>query len=366
MLHEDADEPLSIQHRFARKPISDNETRFELMHGEVFMKRVLCVIALALTCATADLSSSVAQERKLEKIRVGGGSVGAPQMTMWFAKEANFYEKHGLAIEAISIPGSSMAIQAMLSGEVPIIQLGGTASMQANLAGADTVIVATVLKKFLFSIFSRPEITRIADLKGKLFGATRFGTLSDFASRFALEKSGLNPERDITMVQTGGQLETVVALLTGKVQAAALSVPATLRARRANMRELLDMAKLEATIHQNGVVTTRQYLKTNEDTVRRFLRAYIEGAALAKKDKAFATRVMAKYLGTNDRELLDDAYERVTLHLEIPPYPTVEGVAVLLKTLEKTQPKALMAKPEDFIDSRLIRELDKSGFMDRL
>ena len=157
-----------------------------------------------------------------------------------------------------------------------------------------------------------------------------------------------------------------VALLTGKVQAAALSVPATMRARKANMRELLDMATLEATIHQNGVVTTRKYLKTNEDTVRRFLRAFIEGGALAKKDKAFATRVMAKYLGTNDREILDDAYERVTLHLEIPPYPSVEGVSVLLKTLEKAQPKARTANPEDFIDSRLVRELDKSGFIDRL
>jgi ABC-type nitrate/sulfonate/bicarbonate transport system substrate-binding protein len=330
------------------------------------MNRACAVIVIVLICIAACFSASVAQDKKLERIRIGGGSVGAPQMTMWFAKEANFYEKHGLAIEAISIPGSSMAIQAMLSGEVPIIQLGGTASMQANLAGADTVIVATILKKFLFSIFSRPEITRIADLKGKLFGATRFGTLSDFASRFALEKSGLNPERDITMVQTGGQPETVLALLTGKVQAAALSVPATMRAKKGNMRELLDMAKLEATIHQNGVVTTRKYLKTNEDTVRRFLRAYIEGAALAKKDKAFATKVMAKYLGTNDREMLDDAYERVTLHLEIPPYPTVEGVGVLLKTLERTQPKALTAKAEEFIDARLLREIEKSGFIDRL
>jgi NitT/TauT family transport system substrate-binding protein len=330
------------------------------------MKKGLCVLTLVFLCGASWFSQSDAQDKKLEKIRIGGGSVGAPQMTMWFAKEANFYEKHGLAIEAISIPGSSMALQAMLSGEVPIIQLGGAASMQANLAGADTVIVATILKKFLFSIFSRPDITRIADLKGKLFGATRFGTLSDFASRFALEKNGLNPERDITMVQTGGQPETLAALITGKVQAAALSVPAILRAKKANMRELLDMAKLEATIHQNGVVTTRKYLKTNEDTVRRFLRAYIEGAALAKKDKAFATRVMAKYLGTNDREILDDAYERVTVHLELPPYPTVEGVSVLLKTLEKTQPKARTAKPEDFIDSRLIRELDKSGFIERL
>jgi NitT/TauT family transport system substrate-binding protein len=329
--------------------------------------KVLAKMLLVTWLSIAALEApSLAQDKKLERIRIGGGSVGAPQMTMWFAKEANFYEKHGLAVEAISIPGSSMAIQAMLSGEVPIIQLGGTASMQANLAGADTVIVATVLKKFLFSIFSRPELTRIQDLKGKLFGATRFGTLSDFASRFALEKHGLNPERDITMVQTGGQPETVVALLTGKVQAAALSVPATMRARKANMRELLDMAKLEATIHQNGVVTSRRYLKTNEDTVRRFLRAYIEGAALAKKDKAFAMRVMAKYLATQDREVLEDAYERVTLHLEIPPYPTVEGVGVLLKTLEKAQPKAAAAKPEEFLDPRLVREIEKSGFLERL
>lgn len=330
------------------------------------MKRALRVIALIMVCTAAWCSQSGAQEKKLERIRIGGGSVGAPQLTMWFAKEANLYEKHGLAVEAISIPGSSMALQAMLSGELPIIQLGGAASMQANLAGADTVIVATILTKFLFSIFSRPEITRIADLKGKLFGATRFGTLSDFASRFALERNGLNPDRDIAMVQTGGQPETLIALLTARVQAAALSVPAILRAKKANMRELLDMAKLDATIHQNGVVTTRKYLKTNEDTVRRFLRAYIEGAALAKRDKAFATRVMAKYLGTTDREILDDAYERVTLHLEIPPYPTVEGVGVLLKTLEKAQPKARTAKPEDFIDSRLVRELDESGFINRL
>jgi ABC-type nitrate/sulfonate/bicarbonate transport system substrate-binding protein len=168
------------------------------------------------------------------------------------------------------------------------------------------------------------------------------------------------------MVQTGGQPETLAALVTGKVQAAALSVPAILRAKKANMRELLDIAKLEAMIHQNGVVTTRRYLKTNEDTVRRFLRAYIEGAALAKKDKAFATRVMAKYLGASDREILDDAYERVILHLELPPYPSIEGVSTLLKTLEKTQPKARTAKPEDFIDSRLVRELDESGFINRL
>src|SRR5262247_4315491 len=164
------------------------------------MQKFLYIVPLIVICMASWLPQSAAQDKKLERIRIGGGAVGAPQMTMWFAKEASLYEKHGLGVEAIHIPGSSLALQAMLSGEVPIIQLGGTASMQANLAGADTVIVATILKKFLFSIFSRPEITRIADLKGKLFGATRFGTLSDFASRFALERNNLNPDRDIAKV----------------------------------------------------------------------------------------------------------------------------------------------------------------------
>src|SRR6266550_8326846 len=116
------------------------------------MKMSLQIILLIVVSMAAWFSPAAAQDKKLERIRIGGGSVGAPQMTMWFAKEANLYEKHGLAVEAISIPGSSMALQAMLSGDVPIVQLGGTASMLANFAGADTVIVATIIKKFVFSI----------------------------------------------------------------------------------------------------------------------------------------------------------------------------------------------------------------------
>src|SRR3974377_50658 len=158
------------------------------------MKKVLPFVVLFFVCFSAWSSQAGAQDKKIENIRIGGGAVGAPHMTIWFAKEAKLYEKYGLAAEAIHIPGSSMALQAMLAGELPIIQLGGTASIQANFAGADTVIVATILKKFLFSIFSRPEITTFAGLKGKPFGTTRFGTLSDFASRFALEKNGLNPD----------------------------------------------------------------------------------------------------------------------------------------------------------------------------
>lgn len=328
------------------------------------MKKGCTALSFGLVLTAVLFSSALPQEKKLDKIRVGGGSASATQMTLWLAKEGNLYEKHGIAAEVISIPGSSLALQAMLSGEVPIIQLGGAASVQANLSGADAIIIATIVRRFLFSIFSRPGVDKMEDLKGKVFGTTRFGTLSELASRFALQKFGIDPDRDITMVQTGGQPETVTALAAGKIQAAALSPPATLHARKLKLRELLDISKLEADFHVNGVVTSRRYMKSNEDIVRRFLKAYTEAAALAKKDKSFAFKVMAKYFRTEDKEILEESYDSVMkTNFSIPPYPSVQGIATILQSIEKQNPKAKSAKPEEFYDSRLIKELDQSGFI---
>ena len=328
------------------------------------MKKNCLTLSFGLILVAGSLSTAPAQEKKLDTIRVGGGSASATQMSMWLAKEGGFYEKNGLAAEVISIPGSSLALQAMLAGELPIIQLGGAASIQANLSGADSVIVATIVRKFLFSIFARPGIERMEDLRGKVFGATRFGTLSDLASRFALRAYGIDPERDITMVQTGGPAETVMAMAAGKVHAAAISPPATLQARKLKLKELLDLSKLDAEYHVNGVVTSRRYLKSHEDVVRRFLKAYIEGAARGQKDKNFALKAMGKYFRTDDKEILEESYETVIKsNFSIPPYPSIQGIASLLQGLEKQNPKAKGAKPEEFSDSRLIRELDQSGFI---
>lgn len=326
------------------------------------------LIAWALVAASLMTPAGAgAQEKKLERLRIGGGSTSATQMAMWLAKEGGYYEKHGLSVEAISVPGSSLALQAMLAGELPIIQLGGAASIQANLAGADTVIIGTIVKKFLFWIYSRQDVRRMEDLKGKIFGTTRFGTLSDLASRFALQLHGIDPERDITMTQTAGPAETVTAIATGRIQAAALSPPATLQAKKAKLRELLDMSKLDNEYHINGVVTTRKFLRSNEDTVRRFMRAYIEGAVRGQRDKPFAVRTMSKIFRTDDRELLDESYDLIIKNnFVVPPHPSVTGIASLLKGLESSNPKAKGAKPEDHAELRIVRELEQSGFIKSL
>lgn len=321
---------------------------------------ICCAIVLAAGCSSALL----AQEKKLEKFRTGGGSASATQMSLWLAKEGNYFERHGLNVEVISIPGSSLALQAMLSGELPIIQAGGTGPIQTNLSGADTVIIATIAKKFTWWIFSQPSIDRVEDLKGKIFGTTRFGTQSDLASRIALRRYGIDPDRDITMVQTGGPTETLAAIVARKIHAAAVSPPATLQARKLKLKELLDLSKLDVDYHVNGLVTTRRFIRSNEDTVRRFLMAYIEGAARGLRDKPFAIKTMGKYFRTDDRELLEETYELVIKNFNIPPYPA--GIASLLQSLESQYPKTKAAQPDDFTDSRLVRELDQKGFIKSL
>jgi ABC-type nitrate/sulfonate/bicarbonate transport system substrate-binding protein len=248
----------------------------------------------------------------------------------------------------------------MLSGELPIIQAGGAAPIQTALSGADTVVIVTIAKRFSWWIFAQPNLMRIEDLKGKVFGVTRFGTQSDLASRLALRRFGIDPERDVTMVQTGGPAETVGAMAAGKVHAAAITPPATLQAKKLKLRELLDLSKLDLDYHVNGLVTTRRYIKSNEDTVRRFVRAYVEGAARGQRDKAFATKAMSKYFRTDDREVLEETYELIIQNgFSFPPYPS--GIAGLLA--ESQSPKAKTAKPEDFADSRFVRELDQNGFI---
>ena len=124
------------------------------------------------------------------------------------------------------------------------------------------------------------------------------------------------------------------------------------------------MSKLDAEYHVNGVVTSRRYLKSHEDVVRRFLRAYIEGAARGQRDKNFALKTMGKYFRTDDKEILEESYDTVVKsNFSIPPYPSIKGIASLLQGLEKQNPKAKGAKPEEFSDSRLVKELDQSGFI---
>ena len=326
------------------------------------MRRNICAGLTILTLALAPATGR-AQE-KLDKIRVARASDSATEAALWFTKEGGFFEKHGISAELIRFQGSSLVVSTMLSGEIAVSQIGAAAVVDADLAGGDLTNIATIIRNFVFYIFSRPEIERMADLKGKAMGTSRYGAISDFAARFALTKNGLQPEKDVAILQTGGPSESVAALNANRIQAVALTAPATIRARKLGLRPLLDISKIEANFPFNGIVVRRSYLKNNGDLMRRFMMAYIEGVALAKKDAAFAKKVMAKYFKSDDREILDESYDWIVKqNFTLPPYPAVPGLATILNSVAERNPKAKSMKPEDFVDMAIVQELDKSGFI---
>jgi NitT/TauT family transport system substrate-binding protein len=318
--------------------------------------------ALILLLATAAPSRS--QAEKLDKIRVARASDSATEAALWFAKEGGFFETYGIAAELIRFQGSSLVVSTMLAGEVAISQIGAAAVVDADLAGGDLINIASIIRNFVFYIFSRPEIERITDLKGEAMGTSRYGAISDFAARFALARYGLQAERDVAILQTGGPSESVAALNANRIQAVALTAPATIRARKLGLRPLLDISKLEANFPFNGIVVRKSFLKSNENLLRRFMMAYIEGVALAKKDAPFAKKVMAKYFKSEDREILDESYDWIVKqNFTLPPYPAIPGLVTILKAVEARNPKAKDMKPEDFVDMGIVQELDKSGFI---
>ena len=329
-------------------------------------KKIYLALATVILLLTFS-SPSRGQEEKLDKVRVARASDSATEAALWFTKEGGFFEKQGISAELIRLQGSSLVVSTMLAGEIALSQIGAAAVVDSGLAGGDLTMVATIVRNFVFYIFSRPEIEHVTDLKGKAMGTSRYGAISDFAARFALTKYGLQPEKDVAILQTGGPAESVAALNANRIQAVALTAPATVQARKLGLRALLDISKIEANFPFNGIVVRRSFLRSNEGLVRRFLKAYIEGVVAAKKDPVFAKKVLAKYFKSDDREILDESYEWIVRqNFSLPPYPAVQGLTTILKSVEARNPKARTMKPEDFVDMRYIQEIDKSGFISDL
>lgn len=211
------------------------------------------------------------------------------------------------------------------------------------------------------------NITRPDQLKGKMMAVSRFGSSSDFATRYALDKYGLVPEKDVTILEIGSQPARFAALEAGKIQAAMVAVPLTLKAKALGFHSLADLQMLGLEYQHTSLATTQALIKSRPDLVRNIMKAYAEGIHYYKTHRAESLAILAKYLKAADGDVLTEVYEDIGLAL-IPqkPYPTLRGISVMLRELAARDPKIKAARPEEFVDLTFIKELDSSGFIDRL
>ena len=251
----------------------------------------------------------VAALAQLTKLQVAYPTTVGSMAVVWVAKEGRYFEKNGLDVALIYVAGSSRVVQAMLAKEIPIAEIAIPAVIQANLAGADLVMLAGPNHKPGQKLMVKPEIKRAEELKGRKLGVTRFGTSDDFLLRYLLTRWGLQPDREVPLIQMGGSQEILAGLASGSVDGGVLSSPLNLRALKLGFSLLVDLSAIGVDYQGAGVVTTRSFVRENADTIRRYLKAYVEGLHRFKTDPEFSLKVLAKYSRISERDMLEETYK---------------------------------------------------------
>jgi ABC-type nitrate/sulfonate/bicarbonate transport system substrate-binding protein len=324
------------------------------------MKQILTIVAAFLLIV---LHAPVCAQTK--RIAAGYSAISATQTGFYLAKDAKIFEKHGLYVDPVYVAGGSRMAQAIIAGEFALALAGGNI-VNVNLAGGDIVIIGGVVNVPSFYLFVQPSIKTQDDLKGKAVGITRYGASTDVSFRAFLKKRGLEPDRDVKILQMGGQPEIFAGMQAGVIQGGILSSPGDFRAKKAGFVMLVNFAKEGIDYPTTSLVSTRSTIKKDRDTVKRFLMAYSEAVDRLFRDKELGMKVIGKWTRTQDHETLESSYEYATNFIERPPKLPYKATENIVASMAETDPRAKDRKAEEFMDSSIYNELEKSGFFKSL
>jgi len=324
--------------------------------------RVLLSVIVVFCAFTFFAASASAQEGR--RLRAGYASLSGNMVPYWAGKDAGIYKKYGLDIDLIAFPSGTEGMAAMIAGEIEFLAIAGSTTASAAIGGSDVVSLAITTERLVTSLMTIPSIQRPEELKGKAVGISRFGTSIDTAARMAIQHFGMEPVRDVSLVQAGAVSANLAAMRGGRIQAAILSYPSIIQARREGFRELLDIASLGVPYASTGITVRRSFMAQRRDVVTNFVKSILEATARIKRDKAFTIDMMMKYFRTKDREMMEETYEvSVTKYLKRVPTPTAESFRTVVDELSLVNPKAKGQDPKRFYDDSILQELDKSGFI---
>jgi len=331
-----------------------------VIHSGGYMRLLKIIAASWLISAVA--APAPAQTKR---IAVAYSAISATQSSFYLAKDANIFDKHGLFVDQVYVAGGSRVSQAVIAGEFTVALAGGNIVF-ADLAGADIVTFGGVVNVPSFYLYVQPAIKTQEDLRGKTLGITRYGASTDFTLRFLLKKWGLEPDRDVKVIQMGGQPEILAGMQANVIHGGVLSSPGDFKAKKTGYFMLANFAKVGLDYPTTSLVSTRSTIKKDRETVKRFLMAYAEAVDRLFRDRELAMKVIGKWTRTQDRETLESSYEYATNFIERPPRLPYKAIETILAQAAETDPRAKGRKADEFLDPSIYNELEKSGYFKSL
>jgi NitT/TauT family transport system substrate-binding protein len=307
--------------------------------------------------------------RAMDRVSVGLSALSPTNWAVWVAEEKGFFKKNGIEAQVIFIGGgAARSMNALVAKDVQFMLIGGIGVINAALRGADVAMVASNVNLSTQRLISRPDIKTPEELRGKRVGVTAFGSNTHSVLLMLLKKWSMKPE-DLVILQIGPSPTMILSLEKALLDAAILTSPSDFIAIERGNRVLADLAELQIYSLQSTLSTTREYLKTSEDQATRFIRGYSEGIAFIKKNKSQSIDVLQKKLRLEPGQAvyLEKTYALYAgKYLEQVPYVSIQGVKTLLDFVSDQVPKAKSADPESFVDNRIVRTLENSGFFAKL
>ena len=302
-----------------------------------------------------------------ERLRLAWAGFSPTNSPIWVIEDRKLLQKMGVQPEIIAISASPTVLQALLANEIEAASISVTTLTSSRLAGADTVMIVGVVPTFVDHIVSLSSITAVEQLKGKTAGVNRLGSTSDLGLRLALRKLGIDPDKDVKIIPTGGTAERFAALSKGITQFTIIPEPfLTEGEKKFGFRNLYNISDLKIPFWWNGILSREGIVKAKRPLLLKLARAMVEAMHIIKTDKEYAKSLFKRNLGVADPEGLERAYKDYSSVFPEVPYPTPDGVKTMLDDLARTNPKAAAADPKTFVDPSLIKELDVSGFVKQL
>jgi NitT/TauT family transport system substrate-binding protein len=289
------------------------------------------------------------------------------QSLPWMAEEAGLFKKYHLEYPQVFVSSSSIVTAALLGGDAEMTLTGGIGNVIAYVRGStDVVFVAGVKNVMTQSLLAGKNLKKPEDLKGKRIAVSRIGGNTHYFTIQALRRFGLEPNRDFSFIQSGGDPEAVAALVSGQVDAATLTPPGDAKAIASGFHYVVYGPELKIPYAATAFVTKRSVIAKRPEVVGQFLKAMAEASKIMQTDREFVYKVLGKYLRVTERNVLDAAYNAEIKALEPRLVIRNEALQAILDEIATSDPRAKNVKPQDLVDSRYLVEMEKSGFFDQI
>jgi NitT/TauT family transport system substrate-binding protein len=329
-------------------------------HGRNFLMMPFIQLVLALLWLLP--TSAGAKE-----LNLAYSTVGANNTVVWVARDMGFLRKHGLDAQVLYVQGGGILIQAMLSGNLPIAITSGSQAITSNLAGTDLMLFST------FHSAAGPrylgvskDVQSAVQLKGKKLAVSRFGSSSDFILRFALRKAGLDPDKDVAILQIGNSPDRLAAMRNGQISGTMLTVEDRWAAEKFGFRIILDVYDHGFEAVTVSAIASKRFLTEQRDTARAFMRALVEAIHFTKTRPDETKKIMARNTRISDPTILEQSYKFIAADYLMKPYHSIKGIEFTLQDLGRNKPGIADLNPLRFADMDLVKELETNGFIERI